>query len=75
MIDKDKEAFEEFYGSPRVDSDGDFKDSRDIAAWELWKAARDHYGPKVTEKDAVQVVADRLWPDKAPMPDRRLKRC
>jgi hypothetical protein len=59
--DKDRAAFEEFYGLPRMDSDGNFKDRRDEAAYKLWQAARDHYAPKLTEAEAVEKAAVALY--------------
>ena len=59
MTDKDREAFEESYGSPRMDGDGSFKDRRDEAAYELWQGARDCYAPTVTEKQPVEVLVKK----------------
>src|ERR1700733_6244106 len=51
MTDKDREAFERWFYAEKP-----------AAHWETWQAARDHYAPKLTEKEALERAAQAIAP-------------
>lgn len=65
MRDKNREAFEAFISKQygwndfRQDGPGYFNVEVDDA-YDLWQAARDHYGPKLTENESVEKAARAL---------------
>jgi hypothetical protein len=64
MTDKDREAFETWAKSegylPKTVTRPYYGDvylaESTHYAWKGWQAARDHYAPKLTEKEAVEIV-------------------
>lgn len=56
MIDKDREAFAKWWLEPKEKP----VYAIDIAAWQAWQAARDHYAPKLTFKEAIEKAGDAV---------------
>lgn len=67
MTDRDREAFDSY-----IVSAGTKRWGQEVydEHWKTWQAARDHYSPKLTKAEAVEVCRDvyrharkgELWP-------------
>jgi hypothetical protein len=72
MSDKDREAFEadcrncEVYTGRHHEYPEQYRLYETQLRWMGWQAARDHYAPKLTEREAVELAAEaiRLTPKK-----------
>jgi len=70
MTNKDREAFEQVAGAyfphgpihPALyrKNDGKYFHTKVSHAWNFWQAARDHYAPKLSEKEAVECAATEI---------------
>jgi hypothetical protein len=64
--DEDREAFEaalkDMYGLARSKIDGKYWHGPTAHAFTGWQAARDHYGPQLTEEEAISEVTQALRP-------------
>jgi hypothetical protein len=59
--DKDREAFEAWIGDDLINKDKAGNYIFEVeSAWEAWQGARDHYVPKLTEKEAMEAAANAI---------------
>ncbi len=66
--DKDRRAFEAEYikrYEPELPPSfvmGSYMEPCQNVAWHFWQAARKHYAPKLTEKEAIELLLDTPYP-------------
>ena len=56
MSDRDREAFEKWFPTGKVLLEDPFSGDAPTGFKAGWQAARDHYAPKLTEKEAVEAA-------------------